>query len=225
MEVAPAETAEMEPRVRAMGEAPVETEPREQGMEVETLTQGMEVETLTQGMGVVLVEMAPRAREMAVALEATGPQAREMGVGLEETESLQEVVPQVPELAAPAQVLEPAEPVPVPEELELVPVARAPALEGPRPGGTPVNLRLKRDMPTITNPNNEALNELARRILTSIEAAFVANDDDGNCLRQTLCENNKFSRSVEGNNKILIPVWRYVDFSLVNLSSRWDRVG
>jgi hypothetical protein len=88
-----------------------------------------------------------------------------------------------------------------------------------------VSLRLKRDMPTITNPNNEALNELARRILTSIEAAFVANDDDGNCLRQTLCENNKFSRSVEGNNKILIPVWRYVDFSLVNFSSRWDRVG
>ncbi|XP_068909687.1 WAG22 antigen-like isoform X2 [Tenebrio molitor] len=96
---------------------------------------------------------------------------------------------------------------------------------GTATGRDPVNLRLKRDMPTITNPNNEALNELARRILTSIEAAFVANDDDGNCLRQTLCENNKFSRSVEGNNKILIPVWRYVDFSLVNLSSRWDRVG
>ncbi|CAH1374090.1 unnamed protein product [Tenebrio molitor] len=92
----------------------------------------------------------------------------------------------------------------------MMPMSMSPTstgMTGTATGRDPVNLRLKRDMPTITNPNNEALNELARRILTSIEAAFVANDDDGNCLRQTLCENNKFSRSVEGNNKILIPVW------------------
>ncbi|KAJ3664671.1 hypothetical protein Zmor_000222 [Zophobas morio] len=70
-----------------------------------------------------------------------------------------------------------------------------------------IKFRYRRDIPTITNPHNQALNELARRILASIEAAFIANEDDGNCLRQTLCENNKYSRSVEGNNKILIPVW------------------
>ncbi|KAJ8924175.1 hypothetical protein NQ315_006966 [Exocentrus adspersus] len=67
--------------------------------------------------------------------------------------------------------------------------------------------RLRRDIPTITNPNNQALNELARRVLTSIEAAMVANNDGGVCLRKSLCENNKYSRSLQSKDKLFIPMW------------------
>lgn len=70
------------------------------------------------------------------------------------------------------------------------------------------NPRSRRGIPTITQPNNVALNELARRILTSMEAAFVAHQDDGDCLRKSLCENNKYARSLDDRNKIWIPVWR-----------------
>lgn len=71
-----------------------------------------------------------------------------------------------------------------------------------------IDIRLKRNIPTITQPNNAILNELARRVLTSIEAALVANQDEGECLRKTLCENNKFSRTLEDQSKIWVPVWR-----------------
>lgn len=72
----------------------------------------------------------------------------------------------------------------------------------------PVRLRMRRDIPTITQPNNVALNELARRVLTSIEAAFVAVNDNGECLRRSLCENNKYSRTLNDRSKIWIPVWK-----------------
>lgn len=78
------------------------------------------------------------------------------------------------------------------------------------PGRDQINIRLRRDIPTITQPDNVALNELARKILTSIEAAFVAMQDDGECLKKSLCENNKYSRTMQGSNKIWIPVWRYL---------------
>ncbi|KAJ8963055.1 hypothetical protein NQ318_018519 [Aromia moschata] len=74
-------------------------------------------------------------------------------------------------------------------------------------GRDTLNFRWKRDIPTITNPNNQALNELARRVLVSIEAALIANNDGGVCLRKSLCENNKFSRTLEGKDKIIIPMW------------------
>lgn len=60
----------------------------------------------------------------------------------------------------------------------------------------------------VVDPNNYALNELARRILISIEAATIANIDNGVCLRKTLCENNRYSRQLVDTNKIWIPVWR-----------------
>ncbi|KAJ8969321.1 hypothetical protein NQ314_001811 [Rhamnusium bicolor] len=79
--------------------------------------------------------------------------------------------------------------------------------EGVTGTGGILPLETKKDIPTITNPNNQALNELARRVLISIEAALVANNDDGVCLRKILCENNKFSRNLDGKDKIIIPMW------------------
>lgn len=73
-------------------------------------------------------------------------------------------------------------------------------------------VRLRRD--ATGKANNLAINELARKILTSMEAALVANQDGGNCLRKTLCENNRYSRSLTDNGKIWIPVWRYLKMNL-----------
>ncbi|XP_071055701.1 uncharacterized protein [Onthophagus taurus] len=65
-----------------------------------------------------------------------------------------------------------------------------------------LNFRHKRQAQSDIN-----INELARKILTSIEAALVANEDKGSCLRLQLCENNKYSRGLNDNGKLWIPVW------------------
>ncbi|CAH1995002.1 unnamed protein product [Acanthoscelides obtectus] len=67
--------------------------------------------------------------------------------------------------------------------------------------------RLKRDIPTLVNANNYYINELARRVLIAIETAMIANDDQGACLKKNLCETNKWSRSLEGRQKIIMPVF------------------
>ncbi|XP_031631439.1 uncharacterized protein LOC116345865 [Contarinia nasturtii] len=49
------------------------------------------------------------------------------------------------------------------------------------------------------------VNEMSRKVLQSIEAAMVAPEDNGNCLKQILCQNNQFkSISI---NQIWLPVW------------------
>jgi hypothetical protein len=50
------------------------------------------------------------------------------------------------------------------------------------------------------------------RVLKSIEVFFTMENDDGECLRQTLCENNRFSRQLKGKDRIWLPVWRYTAF-------------
>lgn len=72
------------------------------------------------------------------------------------------------------------------------------------------NSRFKRNAQSNTRPSNSQLNDLARRVLISIEAALVVNQDGGVCLRKVLCENNKYSRSLNDKNKYWIPVWRFV---------------
>ncbi|XP_060520319.1 uncharacterized protein LOC132698335 [Cylas formicarius] len=67
--------------------------------------------------------------------------------------------------------------------------------------------RLRRDAPTIANPNDMLLNDMARKILTSIESALVANADNGDCLKKSLCVNNKYSRELDGFAKYAIPGW------------------
>lgn len=51
------------------------------------------------------------------------------------------------------------------------------------------------------------INELSRRVLRSIDAVIVAEIDDGKCLQKVLCENNKYARSREDNQKIWMPIW------------------
>lgn len=50
---------------------------------------------------------------------------------------------------------------------------------------------------------------MSMRVLKSIEVFFTMENDDGECLRQTLCENNRFSRKLKGKDRIWLPVWRY----------------
>lgn len=40
----------------------------------------------------------------------------------------------------------------------------------------------------------------------SIDAAIVAPEDNGNCLKQVLCENSKVEKI--SNKKIWLPIWR-----------------
>ncbi|XP_015127758.2 uncharacterized protein LOC107048844 [Diachasma alloeum] len=55
--------------------------------------------------------------------------------------------------------------------------------------------------------NNAELNELAHRVLRSIEAAMVAEHDAGRCLRWTLCRDNQHSRNMNTAQKVWLPVW------------------
>ncbi|XP_023288111.1 uncharacterized protein LOC105701640 [Orussus abietinus] len=69
--------------------------------------------------------------------------------------------------------------------------------------------RFKRHVssPPLFYSGNEELNELSHRVLRSIEAAMVAEHDNGNCLRRILCEDNRHSREIGGGRKIWVPVW------------------
>jgi hypothetical protein len=60
--------------------------------------------------------------------------------------------------------------------------------------------------------STETLNAMSMRVLKSIEVLFTMENDDGECLRQTLCDNNRFSRQLKGKDRIWLPVWRYDDF-------------
>ncbi|GJQ74259.1 hypothetical protein Trydic_g19160 [Trypoxylus dichotomus] len=82
------------------------------------------------------------------------------------------------------------------------------AAEAIEDGGIRDNLNFRFKRNTKQPPNtNYALNELSRRIILSIEAALIANSDDGMCMKKVLCENNKYSRTLKTRSKIWIPVW------------------
>lgn len=51
------------------------------------------------------------------------------------------------------------------------------------------------------------MNELSRKILISIDAVQIADKDNGKCLLNSICENNKYSRDMNNNQKLWIPVW------------------
>lgn len=79
---------------------------------------------------------------------------------------------------------------------------------------TPVGIdqrfrRSVKDTPILGSSGNEELNELAQRVLRSIEAVMVAQADHGNCLRRVLCEDNRHSRDTTDGRRIWIPVWRF----------------
>ncbi|XP_011313840.1 uncharacterized protein [Fopius arisanus] len=70
-------------------------------------------------------------------------------------------------------------------------------------------LRIKRNIftPNFSYQSNSELNELAHRVLRSIEAAMVAEQDTGRCLRWTLCRDNRHSRTMNSAQKLWVPVW------------------
>ncbi|XP_018402712.1 PREDICTED: uncharacterized protein LOC108779735 [Cyphomyrmex costatus] len=72
-----------------------------------------------------------------------------------------------------------------------------------------ISRRRKRDAIYLSSStiSNEDLNELAHRVLRSIEAAMVAEADSGNCLRRILCEDNQYSKETKDDRRIWIPVW------------------
>lgn len=58
------------------------------------------------------------------------------------------------------------------------------------------------------------LNDLAYRVLSSVDTFLEHRDipTRNDCLEFILCDNNKFSKALNDNNKIWLPVWRYVKF-------------
>lgn len=61
------------------------------------------------------------------------------------------------------------------------------------------------------------MNDLTKRVLISIEAAQMAGEDDGKCLRYSLCMTSKYSRTLDNNQKMWLPVWKYVYVICTNL--------
>lgn len=51
------------------------------------------------------------------------------------------------------------------------------------------------------------INEMSRKVLKSIEAAIFSSKDNGECLREVLCQNTIFYTNNE-NEKIWLPIWR-----------------
>lgn len=60
----------------------------------------------------------------------------------------------------------------------------------------------------LSSANNEDLNDLSYRVLRSIEAIMIAEEDSGNCLRRILCEENQYSKETNDGRRIWVPVWR-----------------
>lgn len=61
---------------------------------------------------------------------------------------------------------------------------------------------------SLSTASNEDLNDLSYRILRSIEAVMIAEEDSGNCLRRILCEENQYSKQTNDGRRIWVPVWR-----------------
>ena len=76
---------------------------------------------------------------------------------------------------------------------------------------TELDTRYKRhalDAETLSFSINEEVNELAHRVLRSIETIFIANIDSGKCLRRYLCDDNNYSKEMKDGRKVWIPIWR-----------------
>lgn len=71
----------------------------------------------------------------------------------------------------------------------------------------PNNQRQQRALPFINIPM-DVLNAMSAKVLSSIEALAILQEDEGACLRRVLCENNKYSRSLSGLQRIWLPLWR-----------------
>ncbi|KAJ8673385.1 hypothetical protein QAD02_004647 [Eretmocerus hayati] len=86
--------------------------------------------------------------------------------------------------------------------MQMMTTTQAPMMEQP-----PEMEGRIRESRTPGEPNSSDINELAQRIILSIEAALVAPDDSGNCLRRYLCENNRYSRNRDDKQRIWMPLW------------------
>ncbi|XP_025830362.1 uncharacterized protein LOC112904478 [Agrilus planipennis] len=71
--------------------------------------------------------------------------------------------------------------------------------------GDGMRFRFKRNVNGFMKTS--VLNEMARKVLITIDTALMAESDNGECLRRSLCENNKYSRGLNENGKYWIPVW------------------
>ncbi|XP_029162004.1 uncharacterized protein LOC114933541 [Nylanderia fulva] len=60
---------------------------------------------------------------------------------------------------------------------------------------------------SLSSTSNEDLNDLSYRVLRSIEAIMIAEEDSGNCLRRILCEENQYSKETNDGRRIWVPVW------------------
>lgn len=83
-----------------------------------------------------------------------------------------------------------------------------------------LEVRVKRAINDF-DPRVRQANEIARRALRSFEGFIIAKDDEGQCLKKFICENNKFSRRARDIQKYLIPL---VGVGLSWMSNRINRM-
>jgi hypothetical protein len=72
-----------------------------------------------------------------------------------------------------------------------------------------LEVRVKRAIEEFPRDNKviKQINEISKRTLRSIEAFVIAKDDQGQCLKKYICENNKFSRNAFDIQKYTIPIF------------------
>jgi hypothetical protein len=69
-----------------------------------------------------------------------------------------------------------------------------------------LEVRVKRAIDNF-DPNIKRANEIAKLALRSIDGFIIARDDGGVCLKNFICENNKFSRRMKDLQRYLIPMF------------------
>lgn len=69
-----------------------------------------------------------------------------------------------------------------------------------------LEVRVKRAIDNF-DPSVRRANEIAKLALRSIDGFIIARDDGGVCLKNFICENNKFSRRMKDLQRYLIPMF------------------
>ncbi|KAK9504736.1 hypothetical protein O3M35_011002 [Rhynocoris fuscipes] len=72
--------------------------------------------------------------------------------------------------------------------------------------------------------SEELLNDMAYRVMLSIDKLMKLNESTDECLEYSLCQNNRYSRELNGHARIWLPIWSFGVSWLAGFQQE-DRVG
>ncbi|XP_055642072.1 uncharacterized protein LOC129778920 [Toxorhynchites rutilus septentrionalis] len=83
-------------------------------------------------------------------------------------------------------------------------------MEGDIDGGGETEVRRKRtvrSIPSIEGARRREINEIARKVLDSMDAAVFAREDNGECVQSVICESSGLSRDLKYTKSYWVSVW------------------